>query len=259
VLQASGVSDRGTVRPTNQDCFAVDEALGLCVVADGMGGHNGGDVAARAAVDTLVTVVSDEAYTRRVGWPYGYDPSLSEAGNLIRTAIQLANTRVFDIAEQRAAYAGMGTTIVAALEVEGRLIVGHIGDSRLYRFTAGRLRQVTGDDSWTAAMIASEPYADRAALAQHPLRHVLTNVVGSRRHAEVHIAEEWLVPEDRLLLTTDGVHSVVDDDRLQAVLAEAPDIAEVPSRLIRTALSKGSDDNCTAVVARYRSGQPESA
>ena len=149
VLQARGVSDRGAVRPTNEDRFAIDEALGLCVVADGMGGHNAGEIAAHLAIDAVLDVARDGRCT---GWPFGFDPSLSEAGNLIRTAIYLANMHIIEMSGSSVAYAGMGTTIVAALIVDGRLTVGHVGDSRLYRLGGGRLHQLTGDDSWMAAM-----------------------------------------------------------------------------------------------------------
>jgi protein phosphatase len=119
--------------------------------------------------------------------------------------------QVLEQAGHSFAYAGMGTTIVAAVVVDGRLSVGHVGDSRLYRLNGGRLRQLTGDDSWTAAVMAKDPQADASLLQHHPMRHVLTNVVGGRRRTEVHVVEEPLAPGDRLLLTTDGVHGVLDE------------------------------------------------
>ena len=197
MLQAWGLSEKGSVRATNEDRFAIDEDLQLCVVADGMGGHNAGEIAAHTAVDAVLDVLHDRP---RLGWPFGFDPSLSEGGNLIRTAIYLANMRVLETAGSSSAYTGMGTTLVAALVADGRLSVGHVGDSRLYRLADGRLRQLTGDDSWVATMIANDPRADASLLQNHPMRHVLTNVVGSRRHTEVHVVEE---PMHRFL---DHVH-----------------------------------------------------
>ena len=248
MLRASGVSDRGSGRPTNEDRFAVDENLRLCVVADGMGGHNAGEVAAHTAVDVLLDVVSNR---RRVGWPFGFDPALSEAGNLIRTGIHLAHMRVLETAGSSSAYAGMGTTIVAALVADGRVSVGHVGDSRLYRLSGGRLRQLTGDDSWMACMMADDPRADADLLQYHPLRHVLTNVVGTGRRTEVHVVEEPLTSGDLLLLTTDGIHGVLDSARLEGLLIDAHDLAGLASDIVRTAITCGSRDNCTAVVAEY--------
>jgi serine/threonine protein phosphatase PrpC len=247
VLQASGVSEKGA-RPTNQDRFAIDEELRLCVVADGMGGHNAGEIAASMAVDAVLDVMRDR---RRLGWPFGFDPSFSEAGNLIRTAIYLASVQVLEEAGHSIACAGMGTTIVAALVVDGRLSVGHAGDSRLYRLGGGRLRQLTGDDSWMAAVMANDPHADASLLQYHPMRHMLTNVVGSRRPTDVHVVEQSLARGDRLLLTTDGVHGVIDDCRLEELLAHSSDPADAASGIVRASIASGSADNCTAVVAQY--------
>jgi protein phosphatase len=247
VLRAWGVSVKGSVRPTNEDRFAIDEGLELCVVADGLGGHNAGEVAARAAIETLLDVVRRH---ERIGWPFGFDASLSETGNLLRTAIHLANLHVVELAGSSQAYAGMGTTIVVALVTDGWLSVGHVGDSRLYRFTRGELHQITGDDSW-AAMMAGDPNSNAATLEHHPMRHVLTNVVGIRRRTDVHVVEGSLAPGDRLLLTTDGVHGVLDRLRLQQLLVASDDGSVAAAGIVRAALARGSRDNCTAVVARY--------
>ena len=261
MLQAWGVSDKGVVRPTNQDRFAIDEDLRLCVIADGLGGHNAGEIAAHTAVDAVLDVVRDRQRARHPnshptaqsppGWPFGFDPALSEAGNLIRTAIHLANMQVLEQAGHARAYAGMGTTIVAALVVDGRLSVGHVGDSRLYRLAGGRLRQLTGDDSWMASVMANDPCANVSLLEYHPMRHVLTSVVGSRRRTDVHVVEEPLTAGDRLLLTTDGVHGVLDDRRLEGLLVDPNDLAGAATAIVRSAIVRGSRDNCTAVVAQY--------
>ncbi len=247
MLRAYGVSDKGRVRPTNEDCFAIDEAHRLCVVADGMGGHNAGEVAARLAVDTVVETVRDGVD----GWPFGVDPSLSESGNLLRTAVSLASARIFEAATTADEYAGMGTTVVAALVSGHRIAVGHAGDSRFYLFAGGRLRQLTHDDSWMARMLADDPEADPRVLQHHPMRNALTNVVGARLHTQVHIAEETLGDGDLLLLTTDGIHGVLDERRIEQLLRDADDLAHTAEAFIAAALARGSRDNCTVIVARY--------
>src|SRR5438128_12157302 len=116
-----------------------------------MGGHNAGDIAARLAVDTIVEFMR----TCQKGpdfWPFGLDPSLSEAGNRLRTAIQLANQRILEASVESREYQGMGTTVVAALLDGDRLAVGHVGDSRLYLLRDGQLRAMTRDDSWAAVL-----------------------------------------------------------------------------------------------------------
>jgi protein phosphatase len=249
VFCAYGVSDKGRVRPINEDCFGVYEDLGLCVVADGMGGHNAGEVAARMAVDA----VADHFRLANHDWPFGTDRSLSQAGNRIRNAILLANVQILETAVMAGDYAGMGTTVVAASVTRGQLTVGHVGDSRLYLFAGGRLRQVTHDDSWMATVLAREPEADPLLLRHHPMRHALTNVVGTRPRTDVHIVDEPLVGGELLLLTTDGIHGVLDAERIADIAEDDEDPRVVAEQLVLAALTRGTHDNCTAVVAKYLS------
>jgi len=249
VLRAHGVTDKGRVRPVNEDCWAFEAAQGLCVVADGMGGHNAGEVAARVAVEAVVTFLTTRTFDH--GWPFGFDPSLSAAGNRVRTAIQFAHLQVLETAISSERYSGMGTTIVASLVEGNRLSVGHVGDSRLYILANDRLRQITHDDSWMASMLAHDPSLDLARLEQHPMRNALTNVVGFRRQTDVHVVEETLEGGELLLLTTDGVHGVLDDARLEQVILDSSDVQATAAGLVAAALARGSRDNCTALVAKY--------
>lgn len=268
MLAAYGITDKGRVRPTNEDCFAILEPLGFCVIADGMGGHNAGEVASRLVVDTVVEVVqqrnapaSAERSRALEGpalqavdsalHPFGRDPEVSEEGNLLRTAILLANAQVLETSTMASQYAGMGTTVVAALVVDGRLTVASVGDSRLYVYAGDRLRQLTSDDSWVATVLANDPKADPQLLQHHPMRNALTNVVGARSHTEVHVVEEPLTAGDRLLLTTDGVHGVVADEQIERMMRENDDLRQAADKILAMALAHGSRDNCTVVVARY--------
>ena len=246
-LRAYGLTDKGLVRPTNEDCFAIQEDLGLCVIADGMGGHNAGEVAARLAVDAVVDFVrqGDDS------WPFGFDPSLSADGNLLRTAIHLANVQIREAAISSHDYAGMGTTIVAARVADGRLSVAHVGDSRLYLVAGRALRQVTRDDSWMVSMLAHDPDTDPLLLQHHPMRNALTNVVGARMRTDVHVAEQALAGGELMLLSTDGVHGVLDDRRIERMMLEDDDPRAIAHGVIKAALARGSSDNCTVVVARY--------
>jgi protein phosphatase len=229
VLHASGVSDCGPVRSINEDCFGLDDERGFGVVADGMGGHNAGEVAAGIAVRSVTEYLRESA---RPTWPFGFDASLSEAANRLRTAIYVANQRILATAAANPAYAGMGTTIVAALAAPGGVAIAHVGDSRLYLFRAGRLDLRTQDDSWNLN------------------RHVLTNVLGTRPDVEVHVADEPLADGDLAVLTTDGVHGTIDELQLERLVAGGGLPAEIARRLVSAALSAGSRDNCTAVVLR---------
>lgn len=278
VLSIFGASDRGEVGSINQDYFGIDEPLCLCVVADGMGGHKAGEVASRLGVDAVIGYVraatglrSATVHTARTSgpralaaggkdhaegaetpaWPFGYDPSVSRAGNILRTAVHTANTQVFDGAHAADTRTGMGTTIVAGLVHGGKLSIAHVGDSRLYLVARGELRQMTTDDSWVATVLSRNPEADQVALRGHLLRHALTNVLGIRPRTEVHVAEQALDGGELLLLTTDGVHGSLENDRMEHLLGGRSDPAEIAASLIGAALANGSHDNCTAVVARY--------
>jgi protein phosphatase len=249
VLRAFGVTDKGRIRSVNEDCFSIRDDIGLCVLADGMGGHNAGEVASRRAVDAIVGCYG----AGTDGWPFGYDPELSADGNRLRTAIHLANVQVLEMAATSEQYAGMGTTVVAACVAEdGRLTVGHVGDSRLYVLSGGRLRQITRDDSWAATVLAQDPGLDPLLLQHHPMRNALTNVVGTRARTEVHVAEQALAEGDMILLSSDGVHGVLDERRLERLMSVGDDLQEIARALISSALLGGSRDNCTAIVARYR-------
>ncbi len=257
VLRAYGVSDRGRTRPTNEDCFAIEEDLGFCVVADGIGGHQGGEVAARLAVDAVREAVRERARPSEPAsdpWPMGFDKTLSEPGNLLRTAIQLAGLRVLEAAVTGTGLVGMGTTVVSALVAGTRLSVAHVGDSRLYVAGRGCLRLLTEDDSWMATLLSREPSADASRFRHHPMRGALTNVVGSRIGTDVHVVEETLEGGELLVLTTDGVHDTLDEGELSRIVfggGHAGEPRALAARLVAAAIERGSHDNCTAVVAQF--------
>jgi PPM family protein phosphatase len=250
VLRAYGVTDKGRVRATNEDYFAIDEPLQLLVVADGMGGHNAGEVASHVAVDTIVAFVRNARSPSFDTWPFGFDPALSDSANILRTAVQLANARVLETAGTTEEYAGMGTTVVAAMVGGDQLSVAHVGDSRLYVGHKGQLRPLTRDDSWMATILATNPETDPAMLQHHPMRHALTNVVGSRTAADVHIVEQPLSGGEVLLMTTDGVHGVLDTRALERIV-ERVEVERLAAEVVSSALARGSRDNCTAVAATY--------
>jgi serine/threonine protein phosphatase PrpC len=247
MTKAFGISDKGRVRKGNEDAFACVDDLQLYVVADGMGGHNAGEVASRLAVEAMVGFVRRSHDGSEFSWPFGIDPSLSFDANCLRTAIYLANRRVFRAAEEHDDYTGMGTTVVSARIVGSTLIVGHVGDSRLYLISDGTIRQLTADDSWAATILA-EQLGDKLAVASHPMRNVLTNVLGARDQTEIHMSEMPLRGGERLLLCTDGVHGVLDDATMLQVLLAPDGIEAATQTLIQRALDAGSRDNVTAVV-----------
>ncbi len=256
MIQAFGITDRGLVRTTNEDAFLCCEDLGLVAVADGMGGHSAGEVASRIALEAFEEFMRASNASTEMSWPHGLDAGLSLDANRMRTAIHLANDRVIQAAENRDEYSGMGTTLSAVLVRGSGAVVGHIGDSRVYLFRHGTLRQVTRDDSWVAMMLANNPEMDPADVANHPMRHVLTNVLGARERVEIQLSECPLEDDDLLVACSDGLHGLVDDEELEGVLRRDAAIASLGASLVRTALERGAPDNVTAVLARYRAQTP---
>jgi len=232
-LAAHGVTHPGR-RTTNEDAFLVDAKRGLFVVADGMGGHNAGEVASSLAVKAIGEFLAD-------GTPASV--------NVLDEALRLANDHILTVAGEKPDYTGMGTTVVAVYLRAGEAVIAHAGDSRVYRWHKGRITQLTRDDSWVAA--AMNGLSDDAReLEQHPMRHVLTKVVGLRPELQPSVAECPFVAGDVMLLCSDGVHGAVSDEQLGQLLASRNPIAAVAESVVREALAHGATDNMTAVVIR---------
>jgi protein phosphatase len=222
-----------------------------------MGGHRAGEVASRLAIEAVEEFVRRSAADGNLAWPYGVDPDLSLDGNRLKTAIRLANDRIVQEAEGRDDYAGMGTTICALLVNRSGIVIGSVGDSRVYVLSDGVLRQLTTDDSWIAALQAQDPTVDPAQLAHHPLRNVLTSALGGRDTIDVRIVEQPLVSGDVLLLCSDGLYGALLTDRLTEILLATPDVEAAARALVDAAVRGGSRDNVTAVVVRYEADVPD--
>jgi serine/threonine protein phosphatase PrpC len=251
VIHASGVTDVGRVRKTNEDSFVADADVRLFAVADGMGGHGAGEVASALAIEAISGFIRRSAEDTDFSWPWGIDRNLSFDGNRLRTAIYLANRRIFRASESNDEYSGMGTTIVGLLVNGSRISIGHVGDSRLYLLSNGKLEQMTHDDSWAATILAQDPRLGPADIAHHPMRNVLTNVLGARENVDIHLAERDLTGGEVILLCSDGLHGVLDSAAVQEVLTSTPDVNDAAQRLVTTALDRGSRDNVTALIVRY--------
>jgi len=251
-IVAHGVTHPGRVRKVNEDSLICDPAQGLFIVADGMGGHNAGEVASRLAIEAITGFLAMSRDGEDFTWPYGLNPALSFHGNRLMTAIKLANRRVFKVGESRDEYTGLGTTVVAALVDESELMFSGVGDSRIYCYSGGKLEQLTEDDSWIATILARDPGKgkDDGALAAHPMRHVLTNVLGAREQLDMDVLERTFAPGDVLLLCSDGLHGALDDKTLESVLASGKSVELMAEELVRLALERDGNDNITALVVR---------
>jgi serine/threonine protein phosphatase PrpC len=251
-LSASGATHPGR-RASNEDALLVDSDLGLFLVADGMGGHKAGEVAARIAVEAIRDFIAQSRVTTDFTWPYGLNRELSIDGNRLRTAVLEANRSVLEASESRPDYMGMGTTVVGVLAAADRLVFVGVGDSRVYLLQRGAITQLTQDDSWVATVLAREPGMTESALAHHPMRHVLTSVVGGRSDTEPHVEERAFVPGDAVLLSSDGLHGALTPEEISEVLGSALAVDQIATALGEDALARGASDNVTAVVVRRES------
>ncbi len=251
MLTAHGVSHTGTVRPHNEDTILVDKALGLFVVADGMGGVNAGEVASRIAVETIHGFVEKSARESEHTWPFGIDACLSYSGNRVRTAVMLANRTVHRTGEQQEQFTGMGTTIAVVLvEGETAAICG-VGDSRVYLVADRQIKQLTTDHTWVETIRTQDPTIEPEVLARHPMRHVLTAVIGGQDQVDVDVTEHIMDEGQRLVICSDGVYRGVSDELLCKLTSDGS-VEDAAAAIVAAALERDSRDNISAVVVELR-------
>jgi protein phosphatase len=251
MIEAYGRTDVGRRRKINEDSFLVSPETSLYAVCDGMGGHNAGEVASRMAIETLSSFIEKSGIEREITWPWGLDANLSFDGNRVKTAIKLANAKVFQAADNREELTGMGTTVVAAVATGKVLTIGSAGDSRCYLVRAGVLRQLTRDDSWVSAALG-EGILNSDDVEHHPLRNVITKAVGARDTIDLDVIEHQFEPGDVAMLCSDGLHGMLNDQELaRLLLAPAGSLEEAATRLIDAANEAGGRDNVTVVLLRY--------
>ncbi len=240
-VDASGATDVGLVRAGNQDAFLVavgaeapTGALALLAVADGMGGHKGGEVASAMAVEGL-----------RRGLATAPPSGLADA---LGPVVVAANDAIFDAAAADPNLLGMGTTLSVVLVIGDRAFLAHVGDSRAYLLKEGSLTQLTSDHTWVQDQIDSGLLKAEDA-GQHLLRNVLMRAVGTERSAPVDVTSQALSDGDVLVLCSDGLHSLVDEE-LIAQIAGTREPEQASRSLVDTANAAGGTDNTTVVVAR---------
>ncbi len=230
-ILAGAATDVGRVRDTNEDAFLVDADLGLFAVADGMGGANAGEVASHLALSTMHAQVAAST-----------SDSLEDT---LRQAIEAANTAVMAEAAADRAKSEMGTTITAMLIRGDRAVVGHVGDSRLYRVRWGRVEQLTEDHTAVAELVKVGAVKEEDAHS-HPWAHCLLRVIG-REGVEVQLTDIDIASGDRLLLCSDGFSNSVGDPSWLTLLDAKPP-TEFAADLVARAVSLDGKDNATAVV-----------
>jgi serine/threonine protein phosphatase PrpC len=231
-LTAAVATDIGLVREGNEDSYLTEEPL--FAVADGMGGHRGGEVASQLAVETL-------------------EKLFRQGAGELPDQVQEANRVVFQRSVLDRKVAGMGTTLTAALVEDDRVRLAHVGDSRAYLLRDGELRLLTEDHTLVHRMV-SEGEISKEEAQTHPQRSVLTRAIGVDTVVDVDDETLQVRPDDRLLLCTDGLTSMVSEDQIEAALRSVPDPQEAAQRLVRMANEAGGMDNTTVLVLDFSDG-----
>lgn len=239
----AGQTDRGLLRQTNQDAFAVLNHLNLWIVADGMGGHPAGDVASRVAVDSIVRQAGQH--------PALVDEEESNLHSLFAGFLHTAHEAILEMGARSGEYWGMGTTIVlvhTAHKPQPLAVVAHLGDSRAYVLRDDTLTQLTHDHTLVETYLRARILTPEQALT-HPDRHVLTRALGIGDRITPEVQTYRLEQGDTLLLCTDGLTKMLDDSRIAATLRQAKrDPSRACSMLIDEAVRLGGEDNVTVVV-----------
>lgn len=244
-LEAAGGSHVGCVRASNEDCYAALPALGLFVVADGMGGRPAGEIASRMAVDVVHGCLEENDPDET--WPYAVDRTKDRDEARFILSVRRANQAIFEASSKDRALRGMGTTFAGVLVAGERAYLAHVGDSRVYRLRGGRLEPLTQDHSVAATTrrlgIPMEQVDAR-------LRGLLLRAVGIGRDVEVETRVEGVKQGDVLLVCSDGLWGPVAEDEIATTLAWPARVEVLVAGLIGRALERGAPDNVSAVVAR---------
>lgn len=237
----------GLRRANNEDAVFVDEARGIAILADGMGGYNAGEVASGMATRVVQTELQR--------W-LDQDPAASNARDARRavdTAVRNANLAVLTASQTHAEYAGMGTTIVVGVFQDDRLCVAHIGDSRCYRLRQGQFTQITRDHSLLQEQLdAGLITPEQAAFSTH--RNLVTRALGIDEGVEVEINEFAVQPDDLYLLCSDGLSDMVDDGVIAEILLRPGVVANKANALVNAANDHGGRDNITVLLVHAIAG-----
>jgi PPM family protein phosphatase len=234
MLEAFALSDKGCVRSNNEDYCLIEPELGLYVLADGMGGAKAGERASRLAVETVAEKVL-------------FAPQRDS--QVLLSAVEEANRRVLEAAQNDSSLEGMGTTLVAALEVDGQLSIASVGDSRAYVLDQNGFRVITDDQTWVNEV--GRPLGlDEDSLKNHPMRHVLTMAIGASSPLTVNYYSVPLETGALVLICSDGLHGVLEGPQLEQILRGGADLEGSCQRLVQAAKEAGGPDNVTVVLIR---------
>lgn len=245
-VKACGLSDVGLTRVHNEDYFEIDPEHRLYIVADGMGGHSHGEVAAQLAVNSIRDFIHKTA-DQDTTWPFGMDNRLERHTNLLKMAVRIAHDSVLRAISKDGSLYGMGTTVVGFLLGGNVAAVAHVGDSRAYRLRNGRLDQLTQDHTWVNEQVVAG-FLSKEQARSHPLKNVVTRALGGESDVLVDVRELEVRPGDVYLLCSDGLTGMLSDADIRDRLSLNGSLHEICRKLVNDSNARGGIDNVTVVV-----------
>ncbi|MBM7615846.1 Stp1/IreP family PP2C-type Ser/Thr phosphatase [Alkaliphilus hydrothermalis] len=251
-MKVWGSTDVGKVREINEDNYCImNEGLEMYMVADGMGGHNGGEVASSIAIDIIREHI--------IKYISGEGEDLEEQGikGILFEAFNRANKEILSHSEVDEECDGMGTTATLVLRVNDQLYIGHIGDSRAYLIRKGQIRQITQDHSLVAELVRQGSISEREAM-KHPQKNIITRALGTDENIKVDISNTDIQDEDILVLCTDGLSNFVDKYEIEKIVLETEDCQACCRELVSLANQRGGFDNITVIVIKNNRDNIES-
>jgi len=237
-------------RTHNEDSFGLWEEGFLYMVADGMGGHASGEVASRMAIETIKDFFRSTDLDPEATWPYKMDKTRGYEENRLITGVKLANLKIFEAAQRDSKLRGMGTTLVTVTVVDDGVLVGHVGDSRVYRLRDGILQQLTEDHSLLNDYIKMKRLSEEE-IANFPHKNVIVRALGMKEHVKVDTLLDIPRAGDTYILCSDGLCGPTTDEEIREITSSYTELDDACMQLIERANQHGGPDNITVVMARW--------
>jgi serine/threonine protein phosphatase PrpC len=249
-VSAWGCTNVGLKRDNNEDNYIIDSNLQLYIIADGMGGHAGGAIASRMAIELVRETISKMYHEPSIFNPQAAKRESSDILQLLKEAIRSASCGIYEFSNQRLDLAGMGTTLTMILVYGGRGYIAHVGDSRLYRLRNNAFEQLTEDHSLVQEQVRAG-FLTREEAHSSRFRNIITRSVGFESQVNADAFSLPLSSEDVFLLCSDGLSGMIDDEEIANVLRHGK-LSDATERLVALANHHGGDDNITLILLRYR-------
>lgn len=246
-MEVASKTDKGKIRVKNEDSLYIDvKDKRLLIIADGMGGHNAGEVASKIAVDTVEQYLNTILHS-------DYELKVERIKDILMDAISAANGEIYRQSLKEASLRGMGTTIIIVLIIDNKMHIGHVGDSRGYLIRDGHIEQITEDHTLVTELVKNGTITELEAM-NHPKRNVITRALGTDISSKIDYIGKDLQKDDIIILCTDGLSDMIKNYEIKDIITDSPDLQSGCDELVDLANLKGGFDNITLIAARISEG-----